>query len=192
MAATVLAWIVLGEQFGLANVALVAVVILFASRAVDWRDIEGYVNWGLILMYGGAITLGSALHRTGAAAWLADQTIASWATGPVSVLLFIAVAAIVLTEVMSNSAAVAIIMPLSVAVAGQFDIDPRIMAPIVAVPAGLSFMLPIGTPANAMAFSSGFLRVRDLAVPGLILHVVGLVILNLMAWFYWPLLGTAP
>jgi sodium-dependent dicarboxylate transporter 2/3/5 len=123
---------------------------------------------------------------------LADQTIASWASGPVTVILFIAIAAVVLTEVMSNSAAVAILMPLSVAVAAQFDINPRLMAPLVAVPAGLSFMLPIGTPANAMAFSSGYLRVRDLVVPGLILHIVGLTIFNLMIWFFWPLLGVSP
>jgi sodium-dependent dicarboxylate transporter 2/3/5 len=192
MIATIAAWIILGEHFGLASIALAAVVVLFALRAVAWRDVEGYVNWGLILMYGGAISLGSALHRSGAATWLADQTIASWASGPVTVILFIAIAAVVLTEVMSNSAAVAILMPLSVAVAAQFDINPRLMAPLVAVPAGLSFMLPIGTPANAMAFSSGYLRVRDLVVPGLILHIVGLTIFNLMIWFFWPLLGVSP
>ncbi len=192
MFATVAAWILLGEQFGLAGVALTAVVVLFALRVVQWRDVEGYVNWGLILMYGGAISLGSALHRSGAATWLADQTIAHWATGPVTVILFIAAAAVLLTEVMSNSAAVAILMPLSIAVASEFDVNARLMAPLVAVPAGLSFMLPIGTPANAMAFSSGYLRIRDLAIPGLILNVAGLLIFNLMIWFYWPLLGLTP
>jgi len=192
MIATVAAWIVLGEQYGLAGVALSAVVVLFALRAVQWRDVEGYVNWGLILMYGGAISLGSALHKSGAAVWLADQTIVHWATGPVTVILLITAAAIFLTEVMSNSAAVAILMPLSIAVATQFDVNPRLMAPLVAVPAGLSFMLPIGTPANAMAFSSGYLRVRDLALPGLILNFAGLAIFNAMIWFYWPWLGVSP
>lgn len=192
MLATIGAWILLGEEYGLAGVALTSVVVLFAVRVVQWRDVEGYVNWGLILMYGGAISLGSALHRSGAAAWLADETIANWATGPVTVILFIAATAVLLTEVMSNSAAVAILMPLSIAVAGQFDVSARLMAPLVAVPAGLSFMLPIGTPANAMAFSSGYLRIRDLAVPGLILNIAGLLIFNLMIWFYWPLLGLAP
>lgn len=192
MLVTIIAWIVLGEQYGLAGVALTAVVVLFAARVVEWRDVEGYVNWGLILMYGGAISLGAALHRSGAAVWLADQTIALWATGPFTVILLITATAVLLTEVMSNSAAVAILMPLSIAVAGQFDVSPRIVAPLVAVPAGLSFMLPIGTPANAMAFSSGFLRVRDLAIPGLILNIAGLAIFNGLIWFYWPLLGVSP
>ncbi len=192
MIATISAWIFLGEHFGLASIALTAVVLLFALRAVEWRDVEGYVNWGLVLMYGGAISLGSALHSSGAASWLADQTIANWASGPATVVLFIAVASVALTEMMSNSAAVAILMPLSIAVTAQFGIDPKITAPLVAVPAGLSFILPIGTPANAMAFSSGYLRVRDLIVPGLILHIVGLTIFNLMIWYYWPLLGVSP
>jgi sodium-dependent dicarboxylate transporter 2/3/5 len=92
----------------------------------------------------------------------------------------------------SNSATVAILMPLGIAVAAQFSVDPRIMAPLVAVPAGLSFILPIGTPANAMAYSTGFLRVRDLVIPGLILHTLAIIIFNLLVWFYWPLLGVNP
>ena len=189
MTGTVCAWIFLGEEFGLANVALMSVVLLFALRAVQWRDVEGYVNWGLILMYGGAITLGSVLQSSGAAAWMANGTIVQWAAGPVSVVFFISLATILLTETMSNSAAVAIIMPLSVAVAGQFGIEPRLMAPLVAVPAGLSFILPTGTPANAMAFSSGFLRVGDVLLPGLLLNFLAVLIFNLLVWFYWPLLG---
>ncbi len=189
MLGTIATWIFFGEHFGLANIALAAVVLLFALGAVEWRDVEGYVNWGLILMYGGAISLGSALHKSGAAEWLADHTISSWASGPVSVVLMITTAAVMLTEMMSNSAAVAILMPLSIAVAAQFDLDPKMMAPLVAVPAGLSFILPIGTPANAMAYSSGYLRVRDLILPGLLLHGIALVIFNCLVWFYWPLFG---
>src|SRR5262245_35163795 len=89
MMLTVLAWVVLGEEFGLANIALAAVVALFAFGVVQWRDVEGYVNWGLILMYGGAICLGSALNKSGAAAWVAHETIAKWAGGPVTVVMLI-------------------------------------------------------------------------------------------------------
>lgn len=192
MGLTVTLWIVLGEEYGLANIALSAVVVLFAFGLVRWHDVEGYVNWGLILMYGGAISLGSALSRTGAASWLAGETIAEWAGGSVSVVFLLSAAAIALTEVMSNSAAVAIVMPISLAVAEQFGIDPRMMAPLVAVPAGLSFLLPIGTPANAIAYSSGFLRVRDMLIPGLILNLSALLIFNLLVWWYWPWLGVTP
>lgn len=189
MALTIIAWVTLGEEFGLANIALAAVVVLFAFGVVRWRDVEGYVNWGLILMYGGAISLGSALNKSGAAAWVAQETIVQWAGGPVTVALLISLATVALTEVMSNSAAVAIVMPVSIAVAQQFGMDPRIMAPLVAVPAGMAFMLPIGTPANAIAFSSGYLRLGDMMWPGLLLNLSAYVIFNLLVSFYWPLLG---
>ncbi|MBI4519119.1 MAG: DASS family sodium-coupled anion symporter [Deltaproteobacteria bacterium] len=192
MALTIAAWIVLGEEFGLANIALVAVVVLFGLNLVQWRDIERYVNWGLILMYGGAICLGSALNRSGASTWLADHIISQWASGPTSVMFLVSAAAILLTEVMSNSAAVAIVMPVSLAIAAQFNMEPRIMALVVAVPAGLAFTLPIGTPANAIAYSSGFLRTRDMFVPGLVLTSISLLLFNLLASWYWPLLGITP
>jgi sodium-dependent dicarboxylate transporter 2/3/5 len=189
MMLTILAWIMLGEEFGLANIALAAVVVLFAFRIVQWRDVEGYVNWGLILMYGGAICLGSALNKSGAAAWVAQHSIAQWAGGPLSVILMVSLATVALTEVMSNSAAVAIVMPVSIAVAQQFGMDPRLMAPLVAVPAGMAFMLPIGTPANAIAYSSGYLRLSDMMWPGLVLNLTAYVIFNLLVVFYWPVLG---
>jgi solute carrier family 13 (sodium-dependent dicarboxylate transporter), member 2/3/5 len=189
MVLTVGCWIVLGEEFGLANIALAAVAVLFAFSVVQWRDIEGYVNWGLILMYGGAIALGSALNRSGAAAWLSQMTLSQWAIGPNSVAFLVSFAAIVFTEVMSNSAAVAILMPVSIAVAQQLGLDPRAMAPLVAVPAGMGLMLPIGTPANAIAFSSGYLRIQDMVIPGLIMDLIALCIFNLLVHYYWPLLG---
>ena len=189
MTATILAWIMLGEEFGLANIALSAVVALFALRVVQWRDIEGYVNWGLILMYGGAISLGSALNKSGAASWVSQVTIGNWASSPIGVAMMISLAAMALTEVMSHSAAVAIIMPVSIAVAQHFGMDPRAMAPLVAVPAGIAFMLPVGTPANAIAFSSGYMQLSDMMWPGLILNVVAYIIFNLLVFFYWPWVG---
>jgi sodium-dependent dicarboxylate transporter 2/3/5 len=90
---------------------------------------------------------------------------------------------------MSNSAVVALLMPVALAVASDFGIEARVMALVVAVPAGLAFALPIGTPANAIAYSSGYLKMRDIAVPGAILSVSSWVVFNLVARLYWPLLG---
>jgi len=189
MGCTLLAWIVLGEEFGLANVALAGVVALFVFGLVTWRDIEGYVNWGVILMYGGAICLGAAINKSGAAAWIAEVTISRWASGGVEVILILSFLGIVLTEAMSNSAVVALLMPVSLGIATQFQMDPRVMALAVAVPAGLGYTLPIGTPANAIAYSSGHLSIRDMVVPGLVLSVASWLLFNAVANWYWPLLG---
>jgi sodium-dependent dicarboxylate transporter 2/3/5 len=187
--ATLVAWMIGGEEFGLANIALAAVVVLFVLRVVSWRDIERYVNWGVLLMYGGAIALGAAINTSGAAGWLAHVTISQWASSPVMVVLMTSLVSILLTEAMSHSAVVALLMPVSIGVAHEFGMDPRIMAPIVALPAGLAFTLPIGTPANAIAFSSGYLRIRDLLLPGALLELIAWVGFNVMAYWYWPLLG---
>jgi sodium-dependent dicarboxylate transporter 2/3/5 len=189
MLVTLAVWILGGEELGLANVALGAVVAIFVFRLLTWPDIEPYVNWGVLLMYGGAIALGSALNRSGAATWIASVTVSRWATRPVEVIAIISAIGIVLTEAMSHSAVVALLMPVALGIATQYGIDPRIMAPAVALPAGLAFTLPVGTPGNAIAYSSGYMRLRDMLVPGAILVVIAWIAFNLTAIYYWPLIG---
>jgi sodium-dependent dicarboxylate transporter 2/3/5 len=105
------------------------------------------------------------------------------------VVLILSLLSLVLTEAMSNSAVVALLMPVSLGIAHQFGMDPRVMALVVAVPAGLAYALPIGTPANAIAYSSGHLSMRDMIVPGAVLALTSWVMFNLVANWYWPLLG---
>src|SRR5262245_25130378 len=189
MIATVLAWIFLGEEFGLANVALGSVITLFVFRLVSWREVEQYVNWGVVLMYGGAICLGAAINKSGAATWLASITVSRWAMNGFSVVLILSLAGIVLTEAMSHSAVVALLMPVSLGIAREFGMDPSVITLAVAVPAGLAFTLPVGTPANAIAYSSGYLTIREMVAPGCIMVVIAWVLFNVMANLYWPLLG---
>src|SRR5215470_6290922 len=103
MLGTFVAWIVGGEEFGLANIAIAAVVVLFMLRVVSWADIERYVNWGVLLMYGGAIALGAAINKSGAAGWLAHTTISRWASNGMTVVLITSLVSILLTEAMSHS-----------------------------------------------------------------------------------------
>lgn len=189
MAGAFVAWVVAGEEFGLATIAIGAVVALFVFRIVSWRDIEEYVNWGIFLMYGGAICLGAAIQKSGAAAWLAKHTMLAWAADGPTVVLMISFLAIALTEVVSNSAVVAFLLPVAIGAADTFGMDPRVMTLIVAVPAGLAFTLPVGTPANAIVYSSGFFRLRQMMLPGMTMNFLSWVVFNVMANWYWPLLG---
>lgn len=189
LSGTLAGWILLGEEFGLANVALISVVALFSLRLVRWKEIEGYVNWGVLLMYGGAICLGSALSKSGAASWVAHATISEWARSGSTVVWVLSLLSLLLTEAMSNSAVVAMLLPMSLGIASEFGLDPRVITLTIAVPAGLATTLPIGTPANAIAYSSGYLSLRDLVLPGAVLAFVAWLLFNLMAAGYWPLLG---
>ena len=121
---TVIAWMTVGHRFGLANIALSSVVVLFIFRLVRWKDIEEYVNWGIILMYGGAITLGTALERSGAAEWVANRSIGEWGSSPVAIIATLSLLTLVLTEGISNAAVIAILLPIAIGIAGQFSLDP--------------------------------------------------------------------
>ena len=189
MLATLAGWIIGGEEFGLASVALAAVVVLFVFDLVQWRDVEPYVNWGILIMYGGAIVLGAVVNQSGAAVWMANQTIGRWAADATTAIMIISALSIVLTELMSNSAVVALLLPVVLGMCTALGLEPRVMALVVAVPAGLGFTLPIGTPSNAIAYSSGFLSVRDMMVPGAILAFASWAAFNVVARFVWPLLG---
>jgi len=189
MALTVFAWIFYSAALGLANIALISVVFLFVFKLVSWKDVEEYVNWGIILMYGGAICLGYAVTTSGAALWAGNLIAGSWVTSPVALIAIFALLSIVLTEGVSNTAIVAILLPLALSLSDNFNIDPKIMTYVVAVPAGLAFMLPMGTPPTAIALSSGYVRIKDFIIQGLILKVTSLAIFLLMAKYYWPMIG---
>ncbi|MFQ5585415.1 MAG: SLC13 family permease [Thermodesulfobacteriota bacterium] len=189
MGVTVLAWVFLGKSLGLASIALASVVALFILRLVRWKDIEEYVNWGIILMYGGAIILGKALDQSGAAAWMADHTIGAWATNPWAVIALLSLTTLVLTEGISNAAVIAILMPVGIGMASRFGINPITVTFAIAVPAGLAFCLPMSTPANAISVSSNYVSVRDMARAGIFMGVTAWVVFNIVASLYWPIIG---
>jgi len=189
MLGTLAGWILGGEEFGLASVALMATVVVFALGLVSWRDVEGYVSWGILLMYGGAIVLGAVMNDSGAATWLSERTIGRWAGNAVTATWLISGLSILLTELLSNSAVVALLMPVTLGMCDHLLMEPRVMALVVAVPAGLGFTLPIGTPSNAIAYSSGYLSVRDMMVPGVLLAIASWLTFDLVAWLVWPALG---
>lgn len=189
MVLTILAWIFLGKQLGLASIGLLAVGALFVFRVVSWQAIEEYVNWGVILMYGGAITLASALEKSGAAKWLADQGLSGLADSPFVVIAIISLLSLLLTECISNAAVIAILMPIGMSLEQSMGIDPRVMTLAIALPAGLAFCLPMGTPANAIVFSSGFLKIREMILPGMIIQLFAWLLFLASAWLIWPLLG---
>ncbi|MEK6532048.1 MAG: DASS family sodium-coupled anion symporter [Deltaproteobacteria bacterium] len=188
VALTVLSWIISGPA-GLALVALSSVVALFVLRLVRWKDIEEYVNWGIILMYGGAIVLGAALDKSGAAGWLVGKALGSWAHGPIAVFAVFSFLAIFLTEAMSNAAVIAVLLPVGLGLTGNLSMSPAFITYSIAVPAGLAFMFPMSTPANAIAVSSNYITVKDMAKGGFVMCLIAWVVFNLLAAFYWPLIG---
>ena len=190
MLLTIVAWIVSGQVVGLASISILAAVALFVFNLIEWKSVEEYVNWGVIFMYGGAIAIAAALHESGATSWIAfvaEDRIAG--LPPFWMLMVFAVAATFLTEAISNVAAVALMLPICFGLMEGSGVSPISVVFVVAVPAGLAFSLPMGTPANAIAYSAGYYRLRDSFVAGAVFKVVALLLFALVVRYYWPLLG---
>lgn len=186
---TVLAWVFLSEEIGLANIALVSVVVLFLFRVVKWQDAEEHVNWGIILMYGGAIALGVALERTGAALYLTEGLLASIHVSPWLLVIGLMAVALIFTEFMSNSAVVAMLMPVALSVALTYNLNPIAVTYFIAVSAGFAFMLPMSSPPNAIAYSANFYNIREAARAGLVMNLVAFVLLVVGVLVWWPIVG---
>ncbi len=190
MLCTIFAWILLGEKVGLAPIAILGSSTLFVIGAMTWNDVEKYVNWGVILMYGGAIALAAALQLTGAARWMVTSVLGSLPLDPFTLIAFVAVVSMILTEAMSNAAVVALVLPIAFELGDTVPgVTPLVMVFAVALPAGLAFSLPIGTPPNAIAYSARYHRLRDSVRVGVIMNLTALTTFLLVAKYYWKWIG---
>jgi sodium-dependent dicarboxylate transporter 2/3/5 len=184
---TICLWILFSsyQYFGLAAIAILSGVLLFFSGCISWSDVEQRVPWGIILLYGGAITLGIGIQNTGAGAWLAELIFNMVGDNMYVVILMMILFTILLTNVMSNVGAVAILLPIGIAVADKIGFSPLLSSMIIALCGGLAFMLVIGTPGNAIAYSSGYFSTRDLFKAGVVANVICIGIIFCVAIFYW-------
>lgn len=189
MVVTIVCWISFGEKAGLASIALLGTAVLFTFRVVSWEKIEEYVNWGIILMYGGSIALATALEKTGAALWLVGKGLDSFSHSPLAAIAVISMVSIILTECISHAAVVAILMPIGMGLAKSIGMDPKVMTLSIALPAGLAYCLPMGTPATAIAYASGYLKSRDIIVSGVVIMIISWLLFLGSVVFVWPLLG---
>jgi len=182
-------WLFFSGLVHISVTALLGGVAVFLIKVINWQDMVGYINWGVILMYGGAIVVATAITNTGATEWFAGQVLGNIILTPLTFILLIALFTVFLTEGISNVAAVAIMIPLAFSIGDVLAINPLAMTMLVALPGGLAFCLPMGTPPNAIAFSSGFYRISEVARVGIILNFISILVILLVALFYWPLVG---
>jgi solute carrier family 13 (sodium-dependent dicarboxylate transporter), member 2/3/5 len=189
MVSTVVCWLVFGEKTGLAAIGILGAAALFTFKVVSWQKIEEYVNWGIILMYGGTIALASALEKTGAAVWIVQKGLGGLSHSPLAVIAVISLVAIAVTECISHAAVVAILMPVGMGLCKTTGMDPKVMTLAIALPAGLAYCLPMGTPATAIAYASGYLKSRDIIVAGAVVMAISWLLFMGSVVFIWPLLG---
>ncbi|MGQ0538022.1 MAG: SLC13 family permease [Gemmatimonadaceae bacterium] len=188
---TVAAWITLSGRVDLAVIALLGAAALFATGAITWEQAERRVFWNIVLMYGGAIALGAVIDDTGAARWLVDRVLGDYQLSPYLVIAATLIGTLLLSEFMSNVAAVAVMLPLAFSVGQQVGggVSPVALVLATSIGAGLDFALPFSSAPNTIVFASGYLRMIDVVKAGALMTVVSVIIVLLVAALWWPLIG---
>ena len=167
-------------------IALCVVIFICVSGVASWKEIQKRVEWGVLVLFGGGLTLSIVMKDSGASKIMADSIVQFVQTKPLWVLCFVMTAFIIfLTEFTSNTASAALIMPIVISVAQSMNLPPIALAAIIACGASCAFMLPIATPPNAIVFATGNVKQLDMAKVGLILNLFCIAIIGGMTYFVW-------
>ena len=167
-------------------IALCVVIFICVSGVASWKEIQERVEWGVLVLFGGGLTLSIVMKDSGASKIMADSIVQFVQTKPLWVLCFVITAFIIfLTEFTSNTASAALIMPIVISVAQSMNLPPIALAAIIACGASCAFMLPIATPPNAIVFATGNVKQLDMAKVGLILNLFCIAIIGSMTYFVW-------
>ena len=175
------------------GIAIAGALALFVMLSGDKRDpillrweYAERLPWGVLLLFGGGLSLAGAVQRTGLAQWIGTN-LETLGTLPLFALVLIATAMIVfLTELTSNIATTATFLPVVGAVAIEAGIDPIILTVPITLAASCAFMLPVATPPNAIVFGSGMLGIPRMARAGFALNLIAIVLVSLVAMLLAP------
>ena len=179
------------DDSGIAMAGAIALFLIPSGEKKDplllrWKYAE-QLPWGVLILFGGGLTLASAVSRTGLAEWLGGnlEAVGTWPLAMVVIL--VATMIIFLTELTSNIATTATFLPVVAAIAFESGIDPIVLTVPVTLAASCAFMLPVATPPNAIVFGSGMLTIPKMARAGIVLNVIGIVLVSLVALLIAPL-----
>ncbi|EGR1172929.1 DASS family sodium-coupled anion symporter [Vibrio parahaemolyticus] len=167
-------------------VAIGAILLLGASRAVEWKDIEKTTDWGVLILFGGGICLSNVLKATGTSVFLAHSLTGFLEqAGALLTILSVVAFVVFLTEFASNTASAALLVPVFATIAEALGLSPVILSALIAVAASCAFMLPVATPPNAIVFGTGHIKQKEMMRIGFVLNIACIGALTLFAWLFW-------
>jgi len=187
-----LGWITLGERVGLGTIALAGAFLYLTLGLVTWEDLNGGVNWGVVLLYAASISLGHQMKETGAAAWLAQSFLGGLRPLGVAqglpLLAAVSLLTLLLSNSMSSGAAVAVLGPITLNMAAISGGSLLEVGFATIISSTFAYLTVIAAPATTIVYASGHLRPRDLLRAGCKLAAASVIILMGFAALYWPLL----
>ncbi|MDH3546946.1 MAG: DASS family sodium-coupled anion symporter [Gammaproteobacteria bacterium] len=200
-AAVIFCWMTrrpLTELTGLTGVSdpgivMTAAVLLFLlpsgnptqPRLMTWEDAVR-LPWGVLILFGGGLSLAAAVSNTGLALWLGESLAPLNAIGLAALVVAAVTLVIFLTELTSNLATTATLLPVMGAIALQAGLPPLILTVPITIAASCAFMLPVATPPNAIVFATGQVTIPQMVRAGLALNLIGIVIVTIIALYVAP------
>lgn len=180
------------------SIAMFAALLLFVipinlkkqEFVMDWESTKK-LPWGILLLFGGGLSLAAQIKSSGLADFIGDSFAATGNMPIIVVMLIITAAIIFLTEVTSNTATAAGFLPLLGPIAIAMGESPAMLAIPAALAASCAFMMPVATPPNSIVFASGQLRIKEMMKAGFVLNIVGIFLITgisytLAAWVFAP------
>ncbi|WP_243544779.1 SLC13 family permease [Pseudodesulfovibrio tunisiensis] len=191
--ATLVGWVGFSGSVGMGTIAVLGAVLFLVAGLVRWSDLNSGVNWGVVLLYAAAISLGVQMRETGAASWVAGlfmDLFTPLGMGSGTGLLFaVMLLTTLVTNTMSNGAAVAVLGPIVLSIAAGSETNPLAVGFATAISSAFAYFTVIGTPASTIVHSSGYLHSPDFLRAGWRLALLSFAILLLASRLYWPLVG---
>ncbi len=185
-------WIFVSDKVGMGTIAILGATAFLVAGLVRWEDINSGVNWGVVLLYGAAISLGIEMKETGAAEWVATSFLTMLA--PIGanegfgLWAAVSVLTTAVTNMMSNGAAVAVLGPVVLKIAVVAQESPIVIGFITAISSAFAYLTVVGTPACTIVYASGYLKTIDFLRVGWKMVLVSTVIMLLATFLYWPFL----
>ncbi|MDO5667848.1 MAG: DASS family sodium-coupled anion symporter [Alcaligenaceae bacterium] len=166
-------------------IALFAAVMVVVLGCASWKDVADNTDWGVLMLFGGGITLSKVMQSSGTSQVL-GQLVADTFGGanPLLVIFVVCIFIIILTEFTSNTASAALLVPVFAGVATQMNMPPEVLVLIIGIGASCAFMLPVATPPNAIVFGSGLIRQREMVRAGMVLNVLCVAVVSFYIYLF--------
>ena len=184
-----LGWIFFSERFGLGTIALTGVFLYILGGFVRWNDLSRHTHWGVIILFGATISLGTSIRSTGAALWLADQVIMLFGsmmdTFPFFSDLIVIMITAAMTNILSSSATVAVLGPITM------NLVPDMMhiGLVTAVSSAFGYFTAVAAPACTIVYSSGMIKASDFVRLGARIGLVSILLLMIYINTYWLIIN---
>ena len=157
------------------------------EKIMHWEDAVK-LPWGILLLFGGGLAIAAGFQSSGLASWIAENFTQLSGFSLFIILLVVIAAVNFLTEITSNIATTAMLLPILAPTALILGVHPYILMVGATLSASCAFMLPVATPPNAVVFGSNYLKISDMVRVGILMNIISIIIIFTMVYFFLPVL----